>query len=122
MVELLASLLELVVRGGRRRVVGDGCRADSDVGGGKGGAGCLVHLGGGNHVHAVDACGGRLVAGAGHERDLGSGCRRGFRERKAHLAGRPVADEAHGVNRLVRGASGDDDAFTSKRSVGKHAG
>ena len=43
------------------------------------------------------------------ERDLVAGLERGLGERVAHFAGGAIADEAHRVDRLARGAGGDEE-------------
>ena len=54
----------------------------------------------------------------GHQRHLGAERGRGARQGMALLAGGAVGDVAHGVDRLVRGAGGDEHAHAGERLIG----
>ena len=110
-IQAFVGLFELVVRRGRRRVVGDGCRTNGRIGRLKGAQSRLQHFCGGLHAYALHAAGNVERCRAQHKRDRSTAASGLPRQGDAHLARRSVANEAHGVDRLVRGAGGYHNAL-----------
>ena len=69
-------------------------------------------------MHALHTAGNIERCRSQHERDGGTATCGLPRQGDAHLARRTVANESHRVDRLVRGAGGDDDALA--RQVLRH--
>lgn len=58
-----------------------------------------------------------MIGGAADQNRVGAQRGEGGRDRVALLAGGAIGDIAHGVDRLVRRARGDEGAFARKRRI-----
>jgi hypothetical protein len=103
---LLAALLELLVRCARDTPVRNRGGEHGDVSGQRRTHG-LQHLGRGLDLDHVDTCKRRRADRSGHERDTGAEPRSLGGDGRSLLAGGPVRDIAHGIDRLVRRTAGD---------------
>lgn len=104
-----AGLFEFGGGAGLGAPVGDGGGGDEDIGltqftldGGK-------HIAGGNDIDTADVGRGGELNGAGDKGDGVAGLGGGLGNGEAHTAGGTVGEEANGVDRLARGAGGDED-------------
>ena len=95
-------------------VVGDGRRANGRIGRLKGAQCRLQHLCGGLYAQTLHTARNIERCRPQHKRDRSTAASGLPRQSDAHLARRPVANKAHGVDRLVRGAGGDHDALARK--------
>jgi hypothetical protein len=114
-IERITGLFDLLGRATARRVVGDRRGTDVDVGRSDHRVHRRVNLRGRLDVDALHTQGCRQVDGARHEGHLRTGGPRRLGDRKAHLSGTAVADEAHRIERLPRGACGDHNMRPGER-------
>ena len=106
MVSVFFDLLLGDVRGG---VVGYGSGENGDVLFRDLGLDGLIHVGCGDDGEKVDAFWEIERSGAGDEEDLVTTLGGGGGKGVAHLTGRAIREVAHGIDRLLGGACGDED-------------
>ena len=112
--ELPVALLHLVLRDRGGAVVRDGGGLDDDVHVGRTGGDRLVHVLGGRDVHNLHIARAGQIDLAGDERHVRAAAGGGLRDRVAHAARGVVREIAHGVQRFLRRAGGDEHALSEK--------
>ena len=111
-------LLELAVGRGLRPEVGDGGGHHDDVGVGGAATGPPAHLLGGADADRRRRRAAAATVPGPRTRRTSAPRASGLRgDRDAHLAGRAVADEAHGIDRFLGRAGGDHDPAPGERAA-----
>ena len=108
------AFLDLLRGGLRHRIVRHRRSHHERVGVGAGSQRRIQHLASGFHLHQRHSGGRRCAVDASDERHLSATVARRLGQREAHQPARTIAEKAHGINRLARAASRDDDTPTRK--------